>query len=187
MEKYKLIKLFDIKGVPVNVHWSLSVILVLVFLGGLSDISLLVGAVSFWSVMLIHEIGHMWFATRLGLSTVKIDLYPVHGVCYNHSADNDYENYLVAWGGVVVQAIVFTPCIIIYHLFGDYLPWFVNTPLIFLGYVSAGIAIINLVPSRGLDGGKCWRAIPLYFQSRKVRTKKIYKKNSHLKVVKGSD
>ena len=182
MNKYKLIKLFEFRGVPVNIHWSLSVILIIVILGSLSDISLIVGAFSFWSIMLIHEFGHMWFATRQGLRTYSIDLYLIHGMCHHEEAHTEYENNVVAWGGVVAQAIVFIPCIIIEKSIGEFLPWFLYTPVLYLGYFSCVIAVFNLLPSKGLDGYDCWKTVPLCFKYSK--SKKKAKKKNHLKAVK---
>lgn len=183
MDKFKFITLFNLKGVPVKIHWSLSIILFLALIAGIFEFSLIVGAISFWSIMLIHELGHMWFASRLGLDTLKIELYPIHGVCHSLSADNDYHNSLVAWGGVAAQAVIFVPCMFIFSLYGENLSWYINTPLIFLGYISAGIALFNLAPTKGFDGNTCWRAIPLYLKYRKPQEKEKPKKN-HLKSVK---
>ena len=171
-----------IRGVPVKTHWSLSLVLLLVCLGGVADISLVVGAASFFGIMLVHELGHMWFATRQGLKTEGIELYLFHGICYHESAYTEYENNIVAWGGVAAQTVVFVPCIIIENIFGEMLPWFLYTPVLFLGYFSLVIAMFNLLPSRGFDGYTCWKTIPLYFKHSKLKKKN--KKKNHLKSVK---
>jgi len=183
MEKYKFITLFSIKNTPIQIHWSFTILLILIFLISLSNISVAIIAILFWGIMLIHELGHMWFASRLGLKTININLYILHGICYHQPADTDYENYLVAWGGVAAQAIIFIPCIIIFYLYGELMPWYINLPLIFLGYINGLIALFNLAPSKWLDGGTCWKAIPLYFKYKNKNDKKP-KKKRHLKIVK---
>jgi len=170
---------------PIRMHWSLCGALVFAGIASVNDIAILLGAVSFFSIMLIHELGHMVVASKLGLKTYRIDLALIHGLCVYEHAPTDYQNYLVAWGGVLAQAVFFVPCIIIYLLFSQYLPWFITIPILFLGFYSALIAMFNLLPVKFLDGGTCWKAIPLYFKYKttpvNVKTKKS---KSHIRLVK---
>ena len=151
-------------------HWSLSIVLLIVIVGGVAEYSLIIGAASFWAIMLVHEIGHMYIARKQGLRVYSIELYLFHGLCHYELSHDKYENYLVAWGGFFAQAVVFVPAIFIYTLFGNFLPWYINTPLIFLGYISALIGLINLAPSKGLDGYICWRLIPIYLRRKRQRS-----------------
>jgi len=188
MERLKYIPLFKIANTPIFMHWSLYVVLVFAAVASVNDIAILLGAISFWSIMLIHELGHMMVARRLGLDTFRIELALMHGLCFCEAAETEYENCLVSWGGVLAQALFFVPCIIIYLLCGDYLPWFITIPVLFLGFYSVLIAVFNLLPSRFLDGGTCWKAIPLYFQYKKTKVRakaaKTTKKKSPIKLVK---
>jgi Zn-dependent protease len=169
IKKFKYIKLFEIQGVPINIHFSLSIILLLMFIGGISEPSLILGGVCFWGIMLAHELGHMYVATKLRLNTLKINLYLFHGLCFYEAAETEYENCLVSWGGVIAQAALFVPCLIIYNYFGDHLAWYLSVPLILFGYFNAMFAAINLTPSKWLDGGSCWRIIPLKIQRYKCK------------------
>ncbi|MFC4877234.1 site-2 protease family protein [Microbulbifer halophilus] len=184
MRKLEYLKLFSISGVPVFIHWSLSVPLVLIAVLAVSEISMLIVAISILMVMLIHEIGHMWFASKLGLRSVRISLYLLHGQFSFEKADNDYHNCLVSWGGVAAQAIVFIPCIAIFSLYSASLPWYVNVPLMILGYINALIAVVNMAPAMGLDGEECWKSIPLYFKYYRPRSGRDKKNRKHLKSVK---
>jgi len=189
MEKLKFIPLFRIANTPIMMHWSLSVVLIFAAIASINDIAILLGAISFWSIMLIHELGHMMVSSRLGLETFRIELSLMHGKCICEAPETQYEYCLVSWGGVLAQAFFFVPCIAIYLLFDDYLAWYIEIPVLFLGFYSALIAVLNLLPSRYLDGGTCWKAIPLYFKYRNkpVRTKATINTNkskSHIKLVK---
>jgi len=170
MRNYQRIKLFSLQGVPVYMHWPLTVIVVAVSLGGLSQVSLIVGAASFWGIMLIHELGHMYLARRYGLEVFEINLSLLHGNCAFEKSELSYINYMVAWGGIFTQFIVAIPCIIILYFLGSSLPWFLYTPLVFFGYISVLIALINLAPSKGLDGYYCWRSLPIYLSARRKRS-----------------
>lgn len=184
MRKLEYLKLFTISGVPVFIHWSLSVPLVLIAMLAVSEISMVIVAISIFMVMLIHEVGHMWFASKLGLRPVQISLHLLHGQFLFEKADNDYHNCLVSWGGVAAQAIVFIPCIVIFSLYGAVLPWYVNIPLIIFGYANALIAVLNLAPAMGLDGEKCWKSISLYYKYSRPRPSQGKKSKKHLKSVK---
>ncbi|WP_163835411.1 zinc metalloprotease [Spartinivicinus ruber] len=167
MKNIKYIKILTLNGVPINMHWSLCITLLVILAAGISDFSVILGGFSFWGIMLLHELGHMYFASRLNLQTIKIDLHLLHGIC-EYEIGTEFESCIVSWGGVVAQSLVFIPCIILYSLFGEQLEWYCNTPLIILGYLNAMIAILNLSPSKWLDGGSCWRLFPLLVQKFKI-------------------
>ena len=78
MEKFRFIKLFNVKSVPINIHWSLSLFFICLMLAGFINLDLLFLVLIYCFIiliMLLHELGHMWFAYRLGLKTVQIELY----------------------------------------------------------------------------------------------------------------
>ncbi|MDO6763396.1 hypothetical protein [Agarivorans sp. 1_MG-2023] len=136
---------------------------------------------SFWAIILIHELGHMYLAHKLGLKVISIHLHLIHGECHHESSEYNYENYIVAWGGFLAQAVVFVPAITVFTLWGAHFHWLINIPLIFLGYLSAMIGVLSLAPYEGYDGEHCWKAIPLYLKY--TRTKKP-KKKAAFKIVK---
>lgn len=148
-------------------HWSLCLTLLLAITFGFTNPSIIVAAASFWAIILLHEVGHMYLAQKLGLEVISIHLHLVHGSCHYQRSEYDYNNYLVAWGGFLAQAAVFIPAITIFTLWGDQLHWVATIPLVFLGHISAMIALMSLAPSKGYDGDTCWKAIPLYFKHRK--------------------
>ncbi len=184
----KSFRIFNLKGVPVYVHWSLTGFTLIAIVLALFNINFLAIAMVFPLLMLIHELGHMWFASRLGLNTEKIELQFLHGYCVYELAETDYENYVVAWGGVAAQAIIFIPCIFILLVFGDSLSGFFYTTLILLGYFNALDAAFNLLPIRGFDGSICWRSVPLFFKHGRIKkngnSKKPQKKKNPFKIVK---
>ena len=180
MNKLKFVRIFSLKGVPIQIHWTLILVMFLISLIGFPNLSLVVLAVILLFVVLVHELGHMWFVSRYGLETIDIKLYPLHGVCTYVKAETEYENSVIAWGGVVAQAIVFVPCIISYSLFSELLPSYLSGILLYLGYGNLLLALFNLLPITGFDGSRAWKAIPLFYKFRKSN----HKKKNHLKVVK---
>lgn len=94
-------------------------------------------------------------------------------------------NALIAWGGVLAQTVVLIPSIMILMLAGDSLPWYVNTPLVIFGYLSALIALVNLAPSPYFDGYYCWKILS-YLLNRKKATDDRAQKNSKISYLKKS-
>ncbi|MEH6457631.1 MAG: site-2 protease family protein [Cocleimonas sp.] len=170
MAEFKFIKLLKFRNVPIYVHWSLGIVMLFVIVASFQYSFLIISVVSILFVTLIHELGHLLLANKLGLKTVRINMYLTHASCERQLAKTDYANYLVAWGGVLAQAVVFIPCIIIFHLFIDELAGYLLISLFFLGHVSFLMALFNLLPFPSFDGGSCWKIIPLYFKDKKNRS-----------------
>jgi len=177
MKKIKLDEfttLFKVKNVPIRFHWSLFVFVVAIVVASLinGDFPIVVFALLF--VLIAHELGHMWFASHLGLKSSHIDLYPMGGVCYHQEAYSEYEEGIVAWGGVAVQVMIATPALLISYFYGDSLSTYLEELLYYLGYYNLLIVAINLIPIAPLDGSKCWKTIPLYMKygSMKKRDKR---------------
>jgi Zn-dependent protease len=123
---------------------------------------------SYIGVILLHELGHMHVAQRLGCRVRGIYLYPIHGICEFEMPWSRYDQCLIAWGGVAFQAIAFIPCIAWIIVMG-YTPYdALNAPLAIFGGFSAVIAAFNLFPAPGLDGASAWAVIPEYFRRRKL-------------------
>ena len=105
MKNYVRAKRLNVRGAPVFLHWS-----VLVVMGGclamaVSDpVVAIVAAASYFSVILIHEWGHAFVASRLGYEIDSIRLSIIHGECiYDASYETAREAALVAWGGPLAQ------------------------------------------------------------------------------------
>lgn len=166
-------------------HWS-----VLVVMGGclamaVSDpIIAITAAVSYFSVILIHEFGHAFVASRLGYEVDSIRLSVIHGECiYDASYETAREAALIAWGGPLAQfaaaalvwSLSFMPMVDQSDLFGPL--------LVFLGYVGPLVALANLAPGSEMDGTRAWPLIPMLWQDFFSR-KKRPRNRARFKVVK---
>ena len=77
----RLTEIMQIKRVPVYTHWSVLLIAALILLGALErPLETIVAWSAFFSVILIHECGHMFVARRKGFKVWAIELYPIHGL-----------------------------------------------------------------------------------------------------------
>lgn len=91
----------------------------------------------------------------------------LHGRCEYEMPDTQFEDALIAWGGVLAQLAIAVPILIVATVFGDRDRGYAGPAVAFLGYVNLLMALVNLTPAEGLDGHLAWRAIPLLWRNRK--------------------
>lgn len=166
----KLTRVMKIRGVDIFVHWSVFVIAAVILANAVSKpVLCIVGMLSYLGVILLHEVGHMVVAQRLGSHVVSIHLYPIHGYCLFQTPWSRLDHCKIAWGGVIAQGSVAVPLILWITLIG-YTPFdAINAFLAIFGGLSALIAVFNLLPVAPLDGATAWAIIPEYFRSRPRR------------------
>jgi Zn-dependent protease len=174
MKNYVRAKRPKVCGAPVFLHWS-----VLVVMGGclamaVSDpIVAIVAAAAYFSVILIHEFGHAFVASRLGYEIDSIRLSVIHGECiYDASYETAREAALIAWGGPLAQfaaaALVWSISLIPAMDGSD----FFGPLIVFLGYVGPLVALANLAPGSEMDGTRAWPLIPMLWHDFLRRTKR---------------
>jgi len=150
-----------IKGVDVYVHWTVLALAGLMILGTLhSPAVTLVGLVSYLSVLLIHETGHLLVAHRRHTEVFSIKLYPIFGITNFETPWSRLDHCLIAWGGVLAQAVVAIPLVVWVRLFGFTRFELINVVFAILGFFSVGIALFNLLPVPPLDGATAWGLFP---------------------------
>jgi len=158
-----------IKGVNVYVHWSVFLIVLLMLLNaGRKPVLTLAGIVSYLSVLLVHETGHLIAARRRGSYVEEIRLYPIHGKCYFQTPWSRFDHQVIAWGGVAAQAVIGVPLVLWIICFGYTRFDAVNAVLAILGGYSLCVAAFNLIPAKGLDGSIAWSIIPEWFRRRRA-------------------
>jgi stage IV sporulation protein FB len=79
---------------------------------------------------------------------------------------------VIAWGGVVAQAVVAVPLVTWVTIFGSTRSDAVNVAIGVLGYYSLIVAAFNLVPVPPLDGAKAWYLIPELIKRARTRQTK---------------
>jgi len=154
-----------IKGVSVYVHWTVFLIAGVMLLGVLERPAVtLVALVSYFTILLVHESGHLIAAQRLHCEVLDIKLYPIFGITSFQTPWSRFDHCLIAWAGVFAQAIVALPLIAWVAAFGYTSSGPVNAGLAILGFISLGIAVFNLLPIQPLDGAVAWGLIPEFFK-----------------------
>lgn len=161
----KLIEVMQIRNVKVYVHWSVLLIGVIILVGAVEEPLLsFVVLGSYYGVILLHECGHMVAAQSRKCAVWSIELYPIWGVTRFDEPHSRYDHCIIAWGGVVAQALIGLPLIAWVELFG-YTPYQpANAALAILGFFNLSVAVFNLLPVRPLDGAIAWRLLPALFK-----------------------
>ena len=157
-------------GAPVHIHSTALFAAALLGLTALkSPIFGLVAICSYLSIIFVHEIGHAFVANHLGLDVLSIRIGWFHGNCEYEHPGGDWENVLVAWGGVLAQFIVAAAVFGVAALDLFEGQNYFGPIIVFLGYINIMVAAINLAPSRGLDGAIAWRILRLWLRQIKAR------------------
>ena len=170
----KLTEVMKINGVSVYVHWTVLLLLALALVNAWRrPVLTLVGFSAWLSVMFIHECGHMIAAHRRGSAVLSIRLYPIFGVTLFETPWSRFDHCVIAWGGVIAQAVVAIPLVAWVAILG-YTPFEpVNAILALLGFYSLAVAAFNLIPVAPLDGAIAWQIIPAYIARWRERRKRI--------------
>ena len=157
-------------GAPVYIQASALVAAALLGLSALnSPVFGLLAICSYLGIIFVHETGHAFVASHLGLDVLNIRIGWFHGICVYEDPGSEWETVLVAWGGVLAQlliaALVFGVAALDLFKSQSYF----GPIIVFLGYINFMVAAINLAPSRGLDGAIAWRIVPLWLRQNRAR------------------
>lgn len=173
MKIKKLTEIMRIKGVRVYAHWSVLLIGAVILGGALErPAETLAMWTGYFSVILIHECGHMIAAQWKGYAVTAIELYPIHGLVRFQQPWSRYDDALIAWGGVTAQAVVALPLVAWVAMFGFTPSTAANVAIGVLGYYSLVVAAFNLLPIPPLDGAKAWFLIPELIKRARTRRSK---------------
>ena len=160
-----------VNRVDVFVHWSVLAIAAIMLFGAIErPVTTLVGIACWIGVLLLHECGHVVAAQRRGSHVYEIRLYPIFALTFFETPWSRFDHAIIAWGGVIAQAIVALP-VLLWIKFLGYTPFNVaNEVLTLFGLFSLAVAFFNLLPFKGLDGYIAWQIVPAYIES--VRRRK---------------
>ena len=171
-------QLMRIRGIPLRVHPSWFIILVLFTLAFQQDAALLPGAsgspalswllglatalLLFVSVLL-HELGHSLVALREGVKVVSITLFLLGGVArVERECSTPMGSFRVAAAGPAVSFLLAGLLLATQHAAGHANPLFGNL-VERLGYLNLVLALFNLLPGLPLDGGLILKALVWQF------------------------
>jgi Zn-dependent protease len=151
------------RGVPIVLSWTVFLALPYFYFrhGGLA--SMAIAFVSFFFLLLVHELGHAAVARWRGVPVIEIQLYVMHGLCRYEEPERESDAIWIAWGGVAAQTVLLLLTIGVSELLQrlSFLLYLDARPAFQILIVANLIIImINLVPVPPLDGATAWRAVP---------------------------
>jgi stage IV sporulation protein FB len=172
------LRLGRIGGAPIRVHWSAPLVII--------GLSLLLNGLRFapgtWLgiliLIVIHEIGHAVVVRAFGHQVWSVDIRGIGGVCKWDGSATPIPRAIIAWGGVLAQAIVLAIAYPASFFLPVGLPGFVVDLLIgAFVYSNLYLMILNLLPLPGFDGVEAWKlfgnnGLPAWWRQRRARKAK---------------
>jgi Zn-dependent protease len=158
-------KLFSFRKIPVYVHWSAGIIILLVALNLGSVAGPAVGiaaAFGFLLSILLHEFGHALTASHYGVPTQRVTLWGLGGIAQlgGESPTPRAEGWIAAAGPLTSMAIAAVGIGAALGLDAAGVTGVTPGVLFWLGLTNAVLAVFNLLPGAPLDGGRivaAWR------------------------------
>lgn len=112
------------------------------------------GALALFASVLVHELGHLYCARRLGVDPRTVTLYPFGGIAELAEPPHARAELAIAAAGPAASLALALAGLGLAMLGG--VPAELGT---YLALASGGVALINLLPAFPLDGGRILRAL----------------------------
>lgn len=162
------ITVFRYRGVPIRAHWSLPIVALL--MGGLRFAP---GAWIAWIlVVMLHEMGHAFWALRYQMDVKEILLHGLGGHCAYVGSPSPRQRSVVAWGGVMAQAIAIAIALPLSMLVPARSEFVMDLYDVLIGR-NLMVALLNLVPIPPLDGAEAWKLVPMLLRRAPIAQKEI--------------
>jgi len=140
-----------LRGAPIKLHLSIIFALLL-----FSRLRWSPGFfVAYPCLILVHELGHAALVWRTGHRVAEIEVTGLGGACHWSGNASEFEEALIAWGGVLAQLALFLATLV----------WLrISPPNGAFGWAMAGtftetnlfLVALNLLPIPPLDGARAW-------------------------------
>lgn len=160
---------------PIRLHWSILIIPFFITQhyiqtnGSAESKNIIIIVIILFVCVLLHELGHSYFANALKIKTKDIIISGFGGLArIQNSSINPKKEWLIALGGPIVNAILF--------LIGAGYMIFIENEMIQIGslntllftdyfsiaykftFINLCLFVLNLIPAFPLDGGRALRA-----------------------------
>jgi hypothetical protein len=151
-----------IRGAPVRVHWSAP-------LGAIAFTGLSFNPwhwVGFFLLVVLHELGHAAIVWRFGYEVVAVRVHAFGGDCQWAGDPTRAEDAAVAWGGVLVQGVLWVAATILLLVFGPPASPVLAALAVTFTSTNARVILFNLLPIPPLDGHRAWPLLPMLWEAR---------------------
>lgn len=164
-------------GYDVNVYYSafFNILFVIPFIK--TALSVVTTLSAMMLVMIVHQLGHLFFAKKFGCKIVSVDFRFAGGQCRHEEAIYRNQDSIIAFGGVLFQLILFVISLVLWFtvFLANNLFWyrFITDAFGILLQYNLLMIAINLIPRGSLDGNRAWKMLPNLLESLKIRIKYI--------------
>ena len=161
-------KIGRVAGVPIFVHFTLTLLMVWVIWVTSRSGGPVVGRVFFllglFASVLLHEIGHSLVAIRFGIHPTEIVLYPFGGIARMRSMGAPTQEFWISLAGPATNLILGALLFGVLFLRHTWIPITLlpeqpHRVLQWLMMANFTLALFNLLPAFPLDGGRVVRAL----------------------------
>lgn len=170
--------IFDnVLGVRLKFHWS--IFPAMVILGGLKFQPALY--VSFFALVLIHEIGHALIVKAYSLENHELIVHGLGGACIWSGSATQKQISIISWGGVIAQLSVLIIFLILPNFFA--LPPYDYIDQIFRTFIGTNlfIMIFNLIPYDPMDGAEAWKIFsPVWRDLKSLKNRQKQKRSDKI-------
>lgn len=145
------------RGAPIRIHWTTP--LGVLFFSGLNFAP---GAwLAFVLVILVHELGHAVAVAACRQRTVAIDVHGFGGLCWWEGDATPLQRAIIAWGGVIAQAVLGIATLLVLAISGQ--PESVFAAQLLGAFLAPNfwMIVLNLLPMPPLDGAEAWKIVPI--------------------------
>lgn len=154
------------RGTPIRIHVSTPIGMLVVgrfeFVPGLW--------LGYLLVVLIHEMGHAALSRQQGLRPTSLEVHALGGQCrYSGVSISSWQRSVIAWGGVLAQALVLAVALPISQFAPLPGSAFFRELLYALVSINLMMIVLNLVPFPPLDGAEAWKIFGLLRERRSRR------------------
>ena len=152
---------FKLFGIPIMIHWSMVLVLVMAFMHFDSmSLGLYVYSILF-AIVLLHELGHAFGAHLIGSGVDKIVLIPIGGVAVTQKLaakiDSAWKEFVVISMGPAVNLALLLVTIVAYLLIPSEI--FSNPYVHWPIAINIGLLVFNMIPISPLDGGQIMHSL----------------------------
>jgi len=160
---------FKIFGVPIRVHFTFVLLIIFLISIGIGDkqsgASTAIYILALFGSVLLHELGHALVASRFGIHTTEIVMFPICGVSRPDRVPKAREELWIALAGPAVNVLIAAVISFWFWRERGLVPWrelLEPTDANLAQRIAAGnlvLAAFNILPAYPMDGGRVLRSL----------------------------
>jgi len=163
------IGMFKLFGVPIRLHFTFILLVIFLISIGIGDkqsgASTAIYVLALFGSVLLHELGHALVASRFGIRTIEIVMFPIGGVSRPDRTPKAREELWIALAGPMVNVLIAGAIAFWFWSERGLVPWqelLQPTDANLAQRIAFGnlvLALFNLLPAYPMDGGRVLRSL----------------------------